>query len=1081
MKNQKNIKKNKLAFWAIPISAAFLIFVLGFAYQAIAQQVGLTIGYVESGSADLNMTASTQNLFYGLVDVNSTVSDAGFLLLEKGSTNQMFKVDISGRIKSAANMALGGAALSETHVLNTTGSINTTGGFCINDDCKTNWGEVTGTNYWIQSGSNLYASSTAWNVGIGTTGPVSKLDVMDGDISLTYTGMAHGITSWAPTNAFGAIQNYGSLGGLELTGISTTASVPGTTIDGIIGVLNPTDTTAAIHLRAGKKGTGTDAAALGNAETVFKLTNYTTDLVTVLGNGSVGIGTTNPVSALQVDTSGASTIRIQTGVTTLGQTANLEFGISTNDAITASKISAIRTDIGGANSADLAFFTSLGVNSNERMRILANGNIGIATTTPDFRLTLGTPSPASYTMSAGNYRIGNVMDPNLASDAATKGYVDTTVQGYSVPSGSGDFGYWNLNNSVISNRSAISASVGVNTGGTSISGVSFAVAQGQSGSGTASFSTTTGKITGCGGTNFYNTFKEGDLFKPEGIATTTVIWVSSTTEEMITAPLYSSSFSCRTYNVASVPVGGTPIFVVKGSGQIGIGTVAPAASLHISSAGTNEVSDKAIIVGDASSSIAFAVSRLGKVTIGTSTAEEMLSIGAGKIYLGDVGEAGTGNDNRLYSVAGKLYWGDEPVGAGATTTWSLSGNNLFASSTAYNVAIGTTTAGVYKLNVVGNSYFNGDLTNTGKLYHSLGTAALPSLTFIGDVDTGIYSPGADQVAASTNGTLRLTVSTTQFTGTLPWRGQAGSAGAPAFSFSADTNTGIYGGSDALSLSTGGVARLTLSTSNFSSTLPWLAPDGLPATPSFSFVNDPNTGIYLFSADTLAFATNGNKRMDLSSLGVVNIASADTAAISINSKAILGLANNSAITSAVNKDYVDTLFGDSADVFLALAGGTMSGSIAMGGNDITGADGISANKLDVLTIDPPYFIDGIRYSTYAASFAGGVKEEYSGQAKITKKNSLGEYEYVVDFDKLRVGDDLWLWRQIIDFSRDNVEVVITPYGSFASVYYLIDDNKLIFRADKKTDISYRLTGRRFDWRDWPTKSLDQNNKWGMFIR
>jgi len=40
---------------------------------------------------------------------------------------------------------------------------------------------------------------------------------------------------------------------------------------------------------------------------------------------------------------------------------------------------------------------------------------------------------------------------------------------------------------------------------------------------------------------------------------------------------------------------------------------------------------------------------------------------------------------------------------------------------------------------------------------SAGTAALPSITFTGDLNTGIYSPGADQVAVATNGTGRLFV------------------------------------------------------------------------------------------------------------------------------------------------------------------------------------------------------------------------------------------------------------------------------------------------------------------------------------
>jgi hypothetical protein len=40
---------------------------------------------------------------------------------------------------------------------------------------------------------------------------------------------------------------------------------------------------------------------------------------------------------------------------------------------------------------------------------------------------------------------------------------------------------------------------------------------------------------------------------------------------------------------------------------------------------------------------------------------------------------------------------------------------------------------------------------------ALGSAATPSLKFTGDTNTGIYSPGADQVAISTNGTGRLFV------------------------------------------------------------------------------------------------------------------------------------------------------------------------------------------------------------------------------------------------------------------------------------------------------------------------------------
>ena len=47
------------------------------------------------------------------------------------------------------------------------------------------------------------------------------------------------------------------------------------------------------------------------------------------------------------------------------------------------------------------------------------------------------------------------------------------------------------------------------------------------------------------------------------------------------------------------------------------------------------------------------------------------------------------------------------------------------------------------------------IATTGVFSHALGAAATPSITFTGDLNTGVYSPGADQVAVATNGTARL--------------------------------------------------------------------------------------------------------------------------------------------------------------------------------------------------------------------------------------------------------------------------------------------------------------------------------------
>lgn len=121
-----------------------------------------------------------------------------------------------------------------------------------------------------------------------------------------------------------------------------------------------------------------------------------------------------------------------------------------------------------------------------------------------------------------------------------------------------------------------------------------------------------------------------------------------------------------------------------------------------------------------------------------------------------------------------------------------------------NVGIGITPT--QKLHVSGNILATGSIDcGTQFLGLATDTATAPSFSFTSDTNTGMFRPGTDQVALTTGGTARLTVTTAQFTGTLPWRGQNGTAAAPAFSASGDTNTGIYfPGADRIGFSEGGV-------------------------------------------------------------------------------------------------------------------------------------------------------------------------------------------------------------------------------------------------------------------------------------
>lgn len=160
--------------------------------------------------------------------------------------------------------------------------------------------------------------------------------------------------------------------------------------------------------------------------------------------------------------------------------------------------------------------------------------------------------------------------------------------------------------------------------------------------------------------------------------------------------------------------------------------------------------------------------------------------------------------------------------------------------------------------------------------------------------------------------------------------------------------------------------------------------------------------------------------------------------------------------------------------------TVNGGTSISGNLVISGDLSVSNKLTVKTIDPLYDIFGTKYSTFAPSVVGGVKEEISGKISLNKK--IGEeYQAVIDFDKQIIGSDLWVWRQVIDFSKENVEVSLTPYGRFARTYYYINNNSIVLRSDVPVEVSYNFSGKRFDWRSWPTKATNQSEKPSLIIR
>lgn len=139
------------------------------------------------------------------------------------------------------------------------------------------------------------------------------------------------------------------------------------------------------------------------------------------------------------------------------------------------------------------------------------------------------------------------------------------------------------------------------------------------------------------------------------------------------------------------------------------------------------------------------------------------------------------------------------------------------------------------------------ITTTGVISPALGTAALPSVAFTGDPNTGIYSPGADKVAISTNGVARLTASTTAVSSTLAIDHPLGAVGTPSITFTGDLNTGFWSPSaNAIAASTGGSERLRITSAgavgvggaNFGSSGQVLTSNGSSSSPSWQ---TPTTG------------------------------------------------------------------------------------------------------------------------------------------------------------------------------------------------------------------------------------------------
>ena len=125
----------------------------------------------------------------------------------------------------------------------------------------------------------------------------------------------------------------------------------------------------------------------------------------------------------------------------------------------------------------------------------------------------------------------------------------------------------------------------------------------------------------------------------------------------------------------------------------------------------------------------------------------------------------TGNAGQFTTITGGTAQFTSVTGVSGVFTTRISGATVTGDTGQFTTL--TAVSGVFTTNISGAT-ISGDVGLFGTISGGLGvfsnvlsvpsgTAGSPSVSFNGDPNTGLYSPGADQVAISTNGTGRLFV------------------------------------------------------------------------------------------------------------------------------------------------------------------------------------------------------------------------------------------------------------------------------------------------------------------------------------
>ena len=360
------------------------------------------IGDTNPSAIRLSVVTPTAN-HVGLQVENSNTADSFGMIVKGGNdandyTADFRKRDNTGimRIRGDGNIGIGTTSPSEK--LEVAGNIKVGSGGIVNSDTFNNRANSANIIYRSSSttivgnNANALVVADAGNIGIGTSSPQGNLHVegaagasgggiiyvTDADNGSTASDALH--ISKSGDTAF--VYNRESSGDLQLgagntaghvvikssgnVGIGTTAPSQKLHVDGIIASQNSAQGTGLLQLQ----GYGNTAYInhTGSSNLHFRMGSGFTTRMTLTNAGNLGVGTSSPASLLTVE----GDIRQTTGDLLYGGGGNWDIKHLADDQ-------------------NIVFYTSESGSATEKMRIKANGAIGIGTSSPSasHKLTVG--------------------------------------------------------------------------------------------------------------------------------------------------------------------------------------------------------------------------------------------------------------------------------------------------------------------------------------------------------------------------------------------------------------------------------------------------------------------------------------------------------------------------------------------------------------------------------------------------------------------------------------------------------------------------------------------------------------------